>query len=238
MAASRPARSGPVTAGDGADPLADVDGPFAAALTPDVRAALAPIVLHRTFEPGETVVAEGAAADGMYLVVAGRAAARVTTVDGDELMLAIHGRGDIFGELALVRSNGLRTASVVALEPLTTVLITPTEFDRLRARDPNVERFLVAVLAERIARLTHQLQAALYLSVEERVVATLRRLAEVYGDGEPLVVPLAQTDIASMAGVSRQRCNQVIRGLVQRGAIRVAHRRIVITDRAAFTSGG
>jgi len=205
------------------------------------RTAIEQIALFRRFDAGTTVVAEGDPADSLFVITAGRVAVRVGTADGDELTLTILGPGDMVGEIALVGATGLRTASIVAVEPVETMIIRRTDFDELRARVPSVEGFLVAVLADRVVRLTGQLRAALYLSLDDRVARVLDELVDTYREasdapGGPVTIRLTQDDVAGIVGASRQQCNRALRRLAASGVIRPARGRIVVVDPVALRS--
>jgi hypothetical protein len=98
--------------------------------------------------PGETVVRRGDVGDAAFVVVHGRAA--VTAADGtiiDEL-----GRGDVFGELALLTDRP-RSATVVALTELDLMILERhTLHEQLRQRPDAAEKMLELV-AERMATL-------------------------------------------------------------------------------------
>lgn len=64
---------------------------------------------RRTFRAGEVVFTEGAPADSCYFIAQGRASAVQQGKKINEM-----GAGDAFGEIALLRSGGRRTATVVA----------------------------------------------------------------------------------------------------------------------------
>ena len=61
--------------------------------------------------------------------------------------------GDFFGEIALV-SRAPRTATVVATSPVRALVITERSFRRLLERSPEIQRKVLAALAERLAPTT------------------------------------------------------------------------------------
>ena len=61
------------------------------------------------------------------------------------------GPGDFFGEIALVRS-GRRTADVVATSPMRLVVLTASDFRRMRRELPKVARKIESALEERLRR--------------------------------------------------------------------------------------
>jgi hypothetical protein len=104
----------------------------------------------------------------------------------------------------LVGNQPVRTATVTALEPTETLTVRQQQFDELRRDHPTIDRFLVAVLAEQVKRLSTQLLEALFVDAETRVLRRLVDLAQEYGQGRPgTVIPLTQEDIAAMAGTTQ-----------------------------------
>jgi len=84
-----------------------------------------------------------------------------------------------------------------------------------------------------IRRLTEQNADHVFLDLPGRVAKTLVRLA---GDSQaPMVtIELNQSQLAEMAGGSRQSVNQAIGSFANRGWLRTEGRRIVVTDLAAL----
>ena len=186
---------------------------------------------RRRFAAGEVVFHEGDPADSLHVVVRGRVAVQVTSRYGQHLTYSIQGPGEITGELALLRGDGLRTATVRALEPTETLAIHRQDFERLREEHPAFERLLVKILVARVLKLSEELQEVLYQPVEVRIRRRLLSLSRVYGDGGPgTVVPLTQDELAGLAGVARATVNRVLRQEEQRGVVRLDRRRVTIMD--------
>jgi CRP-like cAMP-binding protein len=159
----------------------------------------------------------------------------VTTAFGDTATLTVLGPGEIFGELALIRDQAKRSATVVALEPVETLSVSRAQFEALRAGSPAFDRFLVEALGALVVRLTEHLLEALFVPVEQRVLRRLLTLAGQYGGDAPsTVIPLSQEELATMAGTTRPTANRVLRGAEQRGLIRVGRGRVEILDPAAL----
>jgi CRP/FNR family transcriptional regulator, cyclic AMP receptor protein len=101
---------------------------------------------------------------------------------------------------------------------------TAARFAALRARHPQVDRVLVAMLADNVRRLSGQVLEALYVPVDERVARRLHELAEVYG----AEVPVTQDDLAGMAGTTRASANLALRRLADSGVVALGRGRIVV----------
>jgi CRP-like cAMP-binding protein len=192
----------------------------------DVRALLA-IARRRVFRRGEVVFHREDPADSLHLVQKGRFAVRIMTPLGETATVAVRGPGDSFGEMAVVDETARRAATVAALEDAETFAVYQGEFQRLRARHPQIDRILIGFLTTEVRRLDELLLEALYIPVERRV---LRRLVELAGtfagrDGE---IPLTQEQLAELAGTSRATVNRVLRDEQRRGTVELRRGRTVV----------
>ena len=186
---------------------------------------------RRRYGRREVLFSEGDPGESLYLLETGRVAVRITTPAGDTATLTVLGPGQCFGEMALMKRSAERTATVIALEPVSVLTLQRGAFAALRRRHPEVERVLVSILAARVDRLSGQLVEALYVPTEIRVARRLVDLVRVYHDGVlPVVIPLTQEDVAGMAGTTRPTTNTVLRGLQDDGLLRLARGRIEVLD--------
>jgi len=212
-----------------------VGGSFLDRLSDEDRDRIAQIAVRRRYRKDDTVFHAGDSGDSLHLITKGRVAVRVVTPAGDVATLAILGPEESFGELAVVRPEAVRSASVVALEPLETLSIRRADVERLRATSPAIDRFLVEVLAEQVMRVTELLIDAHFVSAEKRVVRRLAAVANRYADADGLVcVPLTQEELAGLAGSTRPTANRVLRSLASAGIVELHRSRIAVIDRAAL----
>ena len=179
------------------------------------------IARRRSFAKNEIVCHRGDPADCCHLIAQGRFAIRTMTPLGDTVTVAIRGPGATVGEMALLVDEATRMATVAAVEPGETYSVYRTDFERMRARHPDADRYLCAFLVNEVRTLNERLLEALYLPVDQRVRRRLVELAELYGDGGdgPVTVPLTQEVIAELAGATRPTVNQVLRDEEKRGTI-------------------
>ena len=98
-------------------------------------------------EAGATVITVDDYGTAIYFIEEGTAD---VLDDGDEATKAL-GPGETFGEIGLLLT-GQRTATVVARTPLRLLSLSGHDFDRIRARVPEVERSLRRLGIERAGR--------------------------------------------------------------------------------------
>jgi predicted RND superfamily exporter protein len=111
----------------------------------------------KEFSAGEQVMVRGEPGHEMYLVLTG--SAEVVGADGKTVLAGLE-RGDVVGEMALLRSS-VRTADVVAREAVEVLVIDEDFLRRLRARYPRfAARFFVniaRILSDRLENANRRL---------------------------------------------------------------------------------
>ncbi|WPP00614.1 cyclic nucleotide-binding domain-containing protein [Pseudomonas sp. HR96] len=103
---------------------------------------------------GETLINEGDEADHVFVIIEGRAEA---FVDGQKV--GDVAKDEIFGAMA-VFTNEKRSATVIASEPCTVMLIPRDQFLSLTQTNPRIAHSLIESMARRIDLLNRQLTAA------------------------------------------------------------------------------
>ena len=103
----------------------------------------------RTFNPGDVIFREGDDAKGeAFFVHIGKVEIR-QLVAGENRVLRVIGKGDPLGELALFR-NGPRSATAVAAEPVTLMVIPANRLDHMVRSNPTLAVALIRDLANRM----------------------------------------------------------------------------------------
>lgn len=186
--------------------------------------------LHlRRFARNDTVFNDGDRGDCLYLVRRGRLGVQMSTPAGHLITLRVVNPGEMFGEMALVHPDNVRTGRVTALEDCELATLFRRDFEAVRQQHPAVDRFLVAALAERLVR-TSELTVEMLLPPEDRIWRRLDVLADAYGD-QPIRV--SQEVLAQSAGTVRQTANRVLQQGVRDGIVDLGRGTIRVVDRVA-----
>jgi len=184
----------------------------------------------KRYDRGEVVFHEGDPAGSLHLIDRGRVAVRLTTPLGEVGTLDVLQSGDTFGEQGLVDGIGERTATVTALERTETLALDRAQFDQLRSERPGVDRFVVLVLSARLQWTSRLLIDALYLPADVRVMRSVARMHALFSLDGGGTIPLTQSDIASMAGVTRSTANRVLKQAQVDGVVRVGRATLDVLD--------
>jgi CRP/FNR family cyclic AMP-dependent transcriptional regulator len=188
--------------------------------------ALAERSVTRSYPKQAIIVTEGDESDSLYLILGGRVKIYLADEHGKELILAIKGPGQYFGEMVLDEQP--RSASVMTLEAAQFAILSRADFRAFLLGHPAVSLQLIQNLI-RVARgLNRNVRNLAMLDVYGRVARILLELA-VERDGK-LVIPekLTQKDIAARVGASREMINRILRDLTTGGYVTVEAGRITI----------
>lgn len=195
----------------------------------------------RRLSRGVTLFSEGDRSDSVAYVLGGRVKVSYHTRAGDEVVLALHGPGQLLGELSVIDGSP-RSASVVALEPVDVLLVPASTFRRFLTAHPDVTLRLLELLAERLRDADRKRVEFGSHDVVGRVAARLSELTERYGvAGDGIVdveLPLTQDELAAWVGASREGVSKALRVLRDRGVIATGRRRIVVHDRDELARRG
>lgn len=199
------------------------------------REAFLALARRRTLERDEILCHEGDLADSLHLVEQGHLSVHAGLPSGATVTFTILSAGDYFGELALLRADHRRTATVTALEPSRTLSIGARAFEALRSRNPATERIVSTLLADRVDALSRRLLETMYETLDHRVCRRLVELAGSYPDSNGVAtIPLNQTQLADLVGAARPSVNHVLQRLAELRLVSLGRSRIDVLDVAAL----
>jgi CRP-like cAMP-binding protein len=113
----------------------------------------------RTFNPADVIFREGDDARGeAFMVHVGKVEIR-KLIAGEQRLLTTIGKGELLGELALFR-NAPRSATAVAAEPVTLMVIPSNRLDHMVRSNPALAVALIKDLANRMLRAEEAAQDA------------------------------------------------------------------------------
>ncbi|MSQ23505.1 MAG: cyclic nucleotide-binding domain-containing protein [Chloroflexi bacterium] len=104
------------------------------------------------FRPGEVLFQQGETGSGVYFIRRGLARVVVVAPDGGEVTVGYAGPGEILGEMSAL-DGSLRSATVVAIEPVEASYITQEAFREAIGRAPEASLRVLQLLVRRLRAL-------------------------------------------------------------------------------------
>jgi CRP-like cAMP-binding protein len=211
-----------------ASQIADVlaHSPVFAPLGQRERLELAARMRAKHFQRNEVIFHRDDAAGHVYLIASGTVKVSVPEEGGQEVVIALHRGGDVFGEISLF-DEGARSATVTAMTETLTFALANRDFMDVLRGNADAMRQLLALLATRIRRSTGHIEDLVFLDLPGRVAKLLIDQGELFGTN---VVALTQEDLASFVGATRVAVNRVLVDLERRGSLKLGRGQIEITD--------
>jgi CRP-like cAMP-binding protein len=112
----------------------------------------------RSFRAGEPIIRKGETGDAMYVLIDGAAEVRVE-VGGKSRTVRTVRRGDVFGEMGLIRRHE-RTADVVAVEDVEVMSMDERFLARVKRRYPRIALKILTniarILSDHLQRQTDE----------------------------------------------------------------------------------
>jgi CRP/FNR family transcriptional regulator, cyclic AMP receptor protein len=201
-------------------------------LAPEARQRVIAAAVPRTYRRGQILFLEHDPGDSLIVLKHGAVAVYRASPSGERALLSVVRPPDVFGEVSLLDGSD-RSASAEAMEDCLTLALSRAAFLDLIHSHPVILDAVMRSLGSLIRRLTEQNTDHVFLDLPGRVAKALVRLAG--GSQAPMVtIELNQSQLAEMAGGSRQSVNQAIGSFATRGWLRTEGRRIVVTDLPAL----
>jgi CRP/FNR family transcriptional regulator, cyclic AMP receptor protein len=184
---------------------------------------LRPAIRMRTFPKDSPVFRTGDPGSHLYVVKNGQVKIVRIEPAGDEIVFAVVGPGDVFGELSLFEQEGERTADAIALEPTECALLARDPVIAFLLKHPALLVRIISSLIGYIQRKDQAMAEVAFLDIPGRVAQRLLDLAKSRGEpvtgGVVIRIPLSQRTLAGMVGASRENVNRALHRFVELGYI-------------------
>jgi CRP/FNR family cyclic AMP-dependent transcriptional regulator len=187
--------------------------------------------VRRSFPRGRSIVAEGETSQSFYLLLSGRAKVQRSDSEGKEVILAILGPGEFFGEMSLI-DDAPRSASVITIEPCDFIAVNKESFKAMLASSTDMCLAIMRGIVRRLREADKKIETLALMDVYGRVARVLLDFSETVGGERVVKGKLPRQEIAKMIGASREMVSRVMKGLEVDGFIvPVSEGRLLLRDK-------
>ncbi len=187
------------------------------------RGALAGALQDRHYRPGQYLVHQDCAPEGLFVICEGRVRLARIGPDGREQVLQMVGPGALFNAEPLF-DGGATPASARAMSPVRALLLPAAVLVALIGAHPSIALLLLHELSARQRELVILLEDLHFRSVRARLARVLLREAR---DG---AASITQQELAERAGTVREIVGRTLRGMQQEGLVRLLRGRVIVLD--------
>lgn len=172
----------------------------------------------------DNVYTAGEAIEMVYFIESGQIKLAMVSSVGKECMLAIHGSGDVFGELCLSGLAG-RLETAIAMEDTFLKQVPCARFLERLAKDSLLEGF-VKYLTVRIGDQQEVIANLVTVDSEQRLGQTLLQIARKHGKKDPrsirIELRISHEELSEMVGTTRPRISVFMQRFRNLGLIEVS----------------
>jgi CRP/FNR family cyclic AMP-dependent transcriptional regulator len=158
------------------------------------------------YRKNEKIFAQGDPADAVFYIQEGKVKVCVISELGKEAVVALHGKGDFFGEGCLA-GQPLRLATVAAMTNCVIMRLDKAAVVNVLRDEPKFSEAFLAYILARNARVEEDLVDQLFNSSEKRLARLLLLMANFGKEGkpEPVIAKISQEMLAQMVGTTRSQ---------------------------------
>ncbi|ANK79826.1 MAG: Crp/Fnr family transcriptional regulator [Rhizobiales bacterium NRL2] len=184
--------------------------------------ALAEAAREHVVARGEAMFQQGDEATHGYVLAWGRVRLDQVTAEGQNIVIRHLGPGEMVGMVAVFRRMPF-PATPVALEDCMALGWSAGRFAELMAAYPPIAQNAIAAVGGRIEELQSRLQEVATQRVEQRIAATLLRLANQAGRktdaGVEIPFALSRQDLAEMTATTLHTVSRTLSAWDQEGVV-------------------
>jgi len=211
--------------------------PIFSALNANVLDELLSRMTKRSYQKNNMILMEDEFGDTFFIIAGGSIKITRVSEDGREVILAMLGEGEFFGEMSLLDGE-TRSANAIAIEESKVLILKRHDFLLFLERFPKIAISLLTEMAGRIRKSDQQIESLSLSDAEHRIGITLIRMAEELGTIRQGKVEISnlpyQQDIANMAGTSRETVSRMMKILEEKGFIKRSGHNLSILDYSKF----
>jgi CRP/FNR family cyclic AMP-dependent transcriptional regulator len=187
---------------------------------PETLEWLLSVVVEHEYPAGRAVLMEDAWGNAVYFIVSGWV--KVRRLYGENAVtIAILGRGDFFGEMAILDESP-RSTDVLALSDVKLLSVSAQRFIQTLFKDPQLHHRMLQLMVRRLRQTNIRLQRR-HQPPAVKLVSTLVSLADNYGQPTEKGTELFNVpykDLADISDISAEDTAKIMEKLDSKGWIK------------------
>lgn len=195
--------------------------PLLSTANPQTLEWLLNVATEHEYPTGRAVLMEDSWGNAVYFVISGWVKVR-RTIGEDTRAIAILGKGDFFGEMAILDESP-RSTDVIALSPVKLLSVSRNCFVQTLFKDPQLHHRMLQLMVRRLRHVNMRLQMRTSPPAV-KLAYTLVTLAESYGqesDYGQEILNISHQDLADVTEIGVEETKMILEKLSEKGWINV-----------------
>jgi CRP/FNR family cyclic AMP-dependent transcriptional regulator len=195
--------------------------PLFSAASPETMQWLLSVATQHNYPANRAIVMEDSWGNAVYFLEAGWVKVR-RHVDDGFVTLAVLGRGDFFGEMAILDESP-RSTDVVAMTPVKLLSISAQRFIQTLFKDSQLHHRLLQLMVQRLRQSNGRFQLR-HQPPAVKLASTLVALQQAYGqptDEGVKIINLPYPDLADLSDITVEESQKIMDKLQEKDWLRV-----------------
>ncbi|WP_188207559.1 Crp/Fnr family transcriptional regulator [Alkalibacillus aidingensis] len=189
---------------------------------------------QRSLSRGKRIFNEGEERTAVYFVVSGLIKIYKVSEDGQEQVINLLKSNEMFPHVGFFDDTPY-PATALTLTDAELIVVPIEGFELLLLQKPQISIKVMRVIGKKLLALQERIQHMSTQTVSQRTVSTLIRLSEELGEEREdssvyVNIPITNTDLANMIGVTRESVNRTFNRLKKEDIMSYNRRKIIIHD--------
>ncbi|NJP10136.1 MAG: Crp/Fnr family transcriptional regulator [Leptolyngbyaceae cyanobacterium RU_5_1] len=198
--------------------------PLLTAANPETVDWLLSVAVEHEYPANRAVLMEDAWGNAVYFIVSGWVKVRRLSGSGEDnvVTLAILGRGDFFGEMAILDESP-RSTDVIALSAVKLISISAQRFIQTLFKDPQLHHRMLQLMVRRLRQINLRFQLR-HQPPAIKLVNTLVSLGENYGQESAIgtdIFNISAKDLAHVSDTGVEETSKIMAKLDSKGWIKI-----------------
>lgn len=201
--------------------------PLFSTASPETIEWLLSITTEHEYPAGRTVLMEDSWGNAVYFIESGWVKVRRLAEEDQTMTLAILGKGDFFGEMAILDESP-RSTDVVALSPVKLLSISAQRFIQTLFKDHQLHHKMLQLMVRRLRNSNSRFQWRKHPPAL-KLAKTLISLTESYGqttDQGMEIINIPAVDLADVADITPKEVQVILSKLQSKGWLEMDQERM------------
>ena len=187
----------------------------------------------KAVKKNEYIYLPNQSSDKIFFISEGRIKIGSYADNGKEITKTILGKGEVFGELAMI-GEAERRDYAIALEDTTLCVITSKEMKNLIKDHSTLSMFFMKMMGSKVIEMENRLESLVFKDSRSRIIEYLTEMVRKRGQrvGYEWVVRnfITHQEIANLTATSRQTVTTVLNELRNDNIITFNRKRLLVRD--------
>ncbi|MEZ0371928.1 MAG: Crp/Fnr family transcriptional regulator [Candidatus Sericytochromatia bacterium] len=183
-------------------------------------------------ERGQVIYLPGQPASRVYILKQGRVRISRMSPQGKQITVAVLDSGTLFGEAALFEEVATHDNFAETLDDTWLCWISASDFVAFMHKHPELNYRIMKLVGKRMLQIENRLEDLVFLTVEQRLLKLLAKLAEDHGivipEGVLIGIRITHEEIGNLINATRPTVTEMLSRLQKEDWISICKRQIVL----------